>query len=265
MSFNLDDITDASPALPPRIVLTGEAKIGKTTFAASIPGVILLSIKGEQGSDDVRDEDGVPIKFARFPDPAKTFDDVLSAIKELATRDHKFKALAIDSISALEPLVWDAVCEDAKAPSIEKAYGGYGKGYTEALGKIRQLTQALDYLREKKGMVVVLIGHVKVKRHDDPTGESYDRYQIDLNDKAAALLARWADAVLFANRKLFIQETDNGKQRAKDPSKKRWLFTQSNPAYPAGGRGVYGRLPAEIELNWTAYMDAVRNTQTKGE
>jgi len=42
-----------------------------------------------------------------------------------------------------------------------------------------------------------------------------------------------------------------------DVTGNRYLFTRKTPAHPGGGRGVYGQLPYELPLQWSAYSEAV--------
>jgi hypothetical protein len=162
----------------------------------------------------------------------------------------------------MEPIVWDAVCESQNVKGIEQVGGGYGKGYIEACGYWREITEGLDALRETKNMASIIIGHVKVKRFDDPTGESYDQYMFDINDKAANILFRWADVILFCNTKVVVKKEDQGFNKKKSrgidlTGGERFLFTQKRPAHPGGGRGIYGALPYELPLDWVAFENAV--------
>ncbi len=250
MSFDLNSIKKGVEHKAPRIVLLGVEKIGKSTFAAGADNPIFLPIKGEEGVDD--------LDVAKFP-RAETFDDVLAAVSTLITDEHEFKTFIIDSASALEPVIWAKLCEEASCDSIEKVGGGYGKGYIEAANKWRDLMEGLDMLRTK-GIAVILIGHVKVKRFDDPLGASFDQYQFDLHEKVHLALTRWADSILFANTKTIVKTEDVGfnkeKKTGKDLSGQRFLFTQRRPGHPGGGRGVYGRLPYELPLEWSAFTNA---------
>ena len=45
---------------------------------------------------------------------------------------------------------------------------------------------------------IIIIAHCEIKNFQDPTSESYDRYQIKVHKSAAALVEEWADCVLFA-------------------------------------------------------------------
>lgn len=254
MAFNLKSITKGAIIRAPRMVLLGVEKIGKSTFASGADDPIFLPVKQEEGIDS--------IDVAKFP-TANTWGEVMEAIGTLYTEQHDYRTLVIDSASALEPVVWEDVCRENKADSIEKVNGGYGKGYIEALSRWRDLMTAVDALRAEKNMACILIGHVTVKRFDDPLGESYDQYQWDINQKAANALFRWADAIAFANTKTAVKKEEVGfnkeKKRAVDVTGNRYLFTRKTPAHPGGGRGPYGQLPHELPLLWSAYSEAVAN------
>lgn len=110
----------------------------------------------------------------------------------------------------LERLIWDAVCREHGVRSIEKADGGYGKGYTAALTPWRQIISLLSELRDRRGMAVVLIAHSKIERFEDPETAAYDRYSPRLHKHAAALICEWVDAVMFATRRVRTQSESAG-------------------------------------------------------
>ena len=252
MAFDLKSIQKGKANRPPRLILLGTAKVGKSTFASQSPNPIFLPVKGEEGIDD--------LDVARFP-VAQTLDDVLAAITSLYTDDHEHQTLVIDSASTLEPLVWAATCARERAASIEKVGGGYGKGYLEAEADWRKLTEGLDALRNDRDMGCILIGHIKVASFNDPTADSYDQFQWDIHKRASGMLTKWADATLFAQHKTVVKKEDVGgfageKRRAVSTGGP-VLRTRACPAHPGGGRGVYGHLPEELPLTWPAFQDAV--------
>lgn len=265
MAFDLSLITPMQGMRPPRILLLGVEKIGKTDFASRFPNPTLIPIIGEEGADDP----GVQARCQVTP-VAGSFTDCIGWLKALSEQTHDRQTAIVDSTSAFEPLVWDATAAGWKdkngvaADNIEKVGGGYGKGFTAALDYWRAMTQWLDLLRSSRNMASILIGHVKVKRFDDPAGSSYDQYQFDIHDKAANLLIRWADLVLFANRKTVVTSEDIGFNQEKkrgieiEPDA-RFLYTQKRPAHPGGGRGVFGRLPYELPLSYDAFAQAIAN------
>jgi hypothetical protein len=265
MALSLESISKGRQIRAPRIVVLGVEKIGKTTFACGtrfekgqiaetgLNNPILIPAKGEEGAD--------ALDVGQFP-TCNTYDEVMEAIGVLYAEDHDYQTVVLDSASAMEPLVWGAVCAAHQVKGIEDVGGGFGKGYVEAAAHWRMLLEGLDALRNDKNMASIIIGHVRVKRFDDPTAESFDQYQFDIHDKSANVLFRWADVILFANTKVVVQKEDAGfnkkvKRGTDITHGQRFLFTQKRPAHPGGGRGVYGQIPYELPLDWSAFEAAV--------
>lgn len=221
---------------PPRILLYGPQKIGKSTFGSMAEAPVF--IQTEDGLDGI----DVP----RFP-LASSFQQVMGYITELATARHDRKTLVVDSVDWLEPLIWKQVAEENGKPNIEAI--GYGKGYTMALDLWREYISALNYLRDAIGMTIVQIAHAEIKRFDSPDTDSYDRYHIKLHKGASSLLAEHSEIILFANYYVGIKKEDAGfnKKKAKAiGGEERILYTEERPAFIAGNR--YG-LPSEIPFD----------------
>ncbi|HHH75960.1 MAG TPA: ATP-binding protein, partial [Phycisphaerae bacterium] len=177
-----------------------------------------------------------------------------------------FETVILDSVDWLERLVWDNLCEQFGVSSIEKVDGGYAKGYTHALTPWRKILNGLDALRNKRGMCVILLAHAKVEKFDDPEHSAYDRYSPRLHKHATALITEWADAVLFATRKIITQTEDAGFNRKRTTASalgkdggERILRTVGSPACVAKNR--FG-LPAELPLSWPAIMQALTQDTT---
>jgi hypothetical protein len=235
------------------MILLGVEKIGKSTFAGSADRPAIISVKGEEGVD--------AIEAWKIPSPVNHFDECIGWLSALHQQPHDHGTVVIDSTSALEPLVWACVCREHNETILEKVMGGWGKGYIETLKYWTRLTEWLDALRRDRGMASILIGHVKIKRVDDPIAGSYDAYMWDIHEKAASLLYRWADLTLFANSKVIVKSEDAGfnkeTKRGMDPMGGRYLYTQKKPSHPGGGRGAFGRIPYELPLSWDAFVQAV--------
>jgi AAA domain len=255
MTVSISDVVSGPSTRSPRIIVLGQEKIGKSTFSAEAPSPVFIPIIGEEGIDSLGVE--------RFP-VAEDLEGLLGILRVLAREDHDFKTVVVDSVSALEPLIWEHLCQDRGWKSIEAP--GYGKGYVEALSYWRKLTRALDYLRTERGMSSILIGHVRVKTVSDPRVEPFDAFVADIHDKAAMLIYRWADSILFANRKLMTSKSSGsfGKTNMRAlGTDERLLCTQGRPFHPGGGRGVYGQLPYELPLSWAAFEKAIHSTSNQ--
>jgi hypothetical protein len=243
----LSQVKKGKVTKPALILLYGPDGVGKSTFGADAPSPIFLGTEDGTSNLDV----------ARFPAP-RTFDDVLQAIEELTKSAHEFKTLVVDSLDWLEPLVWDKVCVDAGAKSIEQVGGGYGKGYAEALALWRKMASRLLDLQKAKKMNVVLIAHSQIKPFNDPTEQStYDRQILKLNEKASALFREFVDCVFFATFEVNTKK-DGSKTRAFGDGA-RFIYTERRPGYDAKNR--FG-LPHQFPLAWDEYVNAMQTVQT---
>lgn len=240
MTISLASLQRKAQPKPPRLIVYGVPKIGKTTLAASAPNPVV--IQTEDGADQ--------IDVARFP-LAQTYADVMASLTQLATEEHAFETVVIDSLDWFEPMVWADVVRNRPqnekgqpAGSIEDY--GYGKGFVYALDGWREFISAINYLRDEKNMGVIMTAHSRVAKFDPPDGESFDRYDIKLHRGATGLLQEHSDAILFVNYEMHVTKQDQGfgrKVAKAIGAGNRVIHTEERPAYLAGNR--YG-LPADL-------------------
>ena len=240
----ISSITKGREAQPPRIMIYGSEGVGKSTFAALAPNPVF-----------VQTEDGLSeIDCSKFP-LAKSFDDVVLQLQAVRDEQHDYGTVVIDSLDWLERLVWDRVCADYGVKSIEKADGGYGKGYVHALTYWRQIVSLLNDIRARKGMAVIRSAHAAVERFEDPEHAAYDRYTPRLHKKACSLVCEWVDAVLFASRRMRVDSTTGKAAPVGADGGERILRTNGSPACIAKNR--FG-LPTELPLSWSAFVEALK-------
>lgn len=188
----------------------------------------------------------------------KTYGEFIEAITALYEQEHEFKTVAVDSLDWLENLIHRELCTQYAAKSIDdsdcKAFA-YGKGYKLATVFWREILAGLDALREEKGMTILLIAHDQIKRFEDPTTDSYDRYMLKLHNSACDLVTEWSDCLLFAQKKVFTSKEDAGfnKKKTKAVGGERVIYTEESPAFMAGNRY---NLPEEIPLSWDDFVHA---------
>lgn len=240
----LSGITKGKQEKPFRAVVYGPEGCGKSTFAASAPGSIIVDTEGGTSFLDC----------SRTP-RAESFADVMKYLDALATESHDFKTVAVDTLDALEPLVYKAIIAEANSPKIQNVEDfGYGKGYVAAADKWRLFLSVLDKIATK-GVNVVLLAHSTVKNFKSPdiTVEAYDRYELKLHKTASALIKEWPDFLGFAQYEVATAEKD-GKNKGISTGR-RIIQTTHSAAWDAKNR--YG-LPPTIELNWQAFETAAR-------
>ena len=243
MSISLASISKTKRnSLPPRVVVHGAQKVGKTTFAAGAFKPVFLPL-----------EDGLAgLEADAFP-LLTSLDQVMEAIEVVKTSE--FGTVVVDSLDWLEPLVWAAACARNNWTSIEQP--GYGKGYVEANADWRRFFDALSDLRTHHGKAIVLIAHSAVKRFEAPDVEAFDRYELKLQKGPLGLAIEWADIIGFAQEEMAIKKEKDGfnNMRARGiGTGRRVLHVNSKPSFIAGNR--YG-LPDTIDLSWNALMGAM--------
>ena len=228
----LDDLNSIRVVRPPIMGFFGKGGVGKTTLSCEFPNVVAI-----------RTEDGLSASHNVAAWPVReTWADVRRDLFALVSEDHDFEAALIDSITALEPLIWDVLCEDNNWENIETP--GFGRGYIEADTYWRSLMKAISMMRDK-GMVVILIAHEEIKTVNDPTNESYDHYQMRLHKRAEAIVRDNLDVLgHLAQRVTTVGKKDEPKRAVTDDQ--RIMRLAPNPAWTAKCR--YPGAPAEIDV-----------------
>lgn len=242
--MSIASVSRGKRVAPDRIIIHGTEGVGKSTFASEAPVPIFVAAE-----DGIRNLD-----VASFPEP-QTFDDVIAAVENLVRDNHEFKTLVIDSIDWVGHLLRDKV---RKANNWNAAdFDKYGRGYKVWVEDWRRLLNALDRLRAKKGMEIILVVHSRIGNFKNPAGEDFGRYQLALGgDEAPELFKQWADFILFAAHEEFT--TDPKKGRVKGVSTgQRLLHTERMAAWDAKHRCGIG-FPATLPLDYAAFDEARR-------
>lgn len=243
-------VTKAAATKPPRVLIYGAPGDGKTTFAASFPNPIFIQV-----------EDGTPagVEFDTLGKP-KDFGGVMEAISALYEGEHDYKTLVVDSISALQPLIFAETCARGDEKGVAKKSieeFPYGKGYVFAQKVLAEFMDGLNALRDERGMAVVLIAHAQIRKFDDPETQSYDQYALDMHNKLSPIIERDMDCIFLLKKQTTIKTQDSGfnKERAyAEGGGSIFIHTESRPAYVAKNRMG---MPHKIRLEKTGGYGAV--------
>jgi hypothetical protein len=223
-------------------LIYGTDGVGKSTLCSHAPNPIFVG--AEKGTEQ--------LDVARFPQ-VESIGELFAQLATLQTEKHEYQTVVLDSLDWVEPLIWKAVCDEGKVENIEQFGGGYGKGYVRALDLWRRLIKELAVLNQN--MHVLLIGHAQIKSFQDPElPTAYDRYQLKINDKAAALVREAADAVLFARFETELVRATGAKAKVRGEGK-RIMYTESRPGFDAKNRF---NLPFCMALDWKTFGEAIR-------
>lgn len=233
--------------LPPRVVIYGTSKIGKSTFCADAPECVFLPLEdGLAGIPDV----------AAF-DVCSTYQEALDNIQLLIDQPHDAKTLAVDSLDWLEKLIHAHVAEAHKKSSIEEF--GYGKGYVLAVDEWVHLLSKFDELRYKRNMMIMLIAHHEIRSFNDPLADSYHTYGLKLHKQAQEKVQEWADIIGFCNYKTFTLTEKSGfnsERKRVGGNGDRVLHLKQKAGFLAGNRfGMVGEIPLNFEAFANEFTD----------
>lgn len=238
MAKSLSSLRRVVAVDPPRFLAYGVPGIGKTSFAAEWPDPVFIQTeRGTPGGAEL-------ISFGDI----ETFGDVLDSIGALLTEEHDRKTVVIDSVDALEPLIWRHVCDMPENRWANIETPGYGKGYKVAdlpwqdfIGGVNALSHA--------GMAVVMIAHSEVERFESPTSDPYHRYAPKLHKRAEAMLQENSDIIGFFNYRVSIIKDKKEGGFNKNPPRAvgvgdRVVYLEERPGFMAKNRY---QMPESVE------------------
>lgn len=196
------EITKRAPRAPV-ITLVSDAGMGKTSLACLFPGETFM----------IRTEDGlesVPEQYQ--PDVSDMVDreSVLWAqLKWLATQDHPYHNVVLDSITRLDALFIQAVIQaDAaaggKIRSIQTAAGGYGAGMGQVASKHMSVRSMLGKINDR-GITVIILAHAASEEFSPPDGDKYTRWNLKLDKKCISPYVDDVDLVGFIKLDSFVK------------------------------------------------------------
>ena len=229
-TFKLDLTLPTRKEPRPRIVLYAVEGWGKTSLAAHAPSPIILQAREETGVQRLVDAGSIPI----VPCPViESWPNLLAALDSLNGGGAQFQTLVLDSIGTFQRLCVEHVCKTQFDGDFgEHGYSSFGKGAAATDREWATMLQRLDSLN-RKGIVVILIGHAKVTTFKNPEGADYDRYECDADQKVWATTKRWADCVWFGRFDDRSSVTDVKKKGKAIGGADRVLYTRHSAARDA--------------------------------
>jgi len=216
---NLNDLT---------VLVYGPSKIGKSTWCSEAEGALFLATEAGLNNLDV------------FQAPIATWEDLLTAGKEIAEGKHPYKTVIIDTVDNAYRMCAEHVCQKFKIE--HESDLGYGKGYALINNEFYRVLNKLALLPYG----LFLISHSQEREIETRTGK-LTRVVPTLPDKARKIVLGMVDVILFCD--LEPATGADGK-----PAHRRVIRTKPNTHYEAGDRT--GRLPEMIDLDFKKFVDA---------
>ena len=257
MSF-LDKVTTEQKKRGIRIMIYGEPKTGKSYFGTQIPNHVFLNL--ENGLEHLKGATKLPY--------TSEYVEVKAMLSELATTDHPYKTLGVDSADVLENLIrkW-IVASTGNSGYKDITDIPYGRGYPLLLAETRKLIEMFEYLSAEKGMNIVFICHSEVKKMQPPIGNEYTYIAPSLyakttqGDSTLKIYTDYVDIIGYCEYRTIVKETSTGfgtRGQAVGTGERIMHLDASNPAFIAGSRYP---MPKQIPFEWSAFVQALTGKQ----
>jgi len=235
---------------PPRIVIYGPPKIGKSTLGSHAPSPVFLC--AEDGVDSIPvakidrgDGQHVPASWVQL----------LAMAEAVGSEEHSFKTFVVDTLNAAVGSAAKHVCDAYYggrwvAEKGTRSFNDYAQGWQATAEEIRKLLVACDAARAR-GMTVLLLAHTGIANVKNPIEGDFQRYQADMDKRVWAVVSGWADVILRADYEYFVKPaaTDQRPGRAIGDST-RILRTTGSAAEDAGCRVGYELPTTPIPMSW---------------
>lgn len=235
---------------PRKTLMYGTAGIGKTLWASQSVRPLFLACEAGTGDLDV---DRTPL--------ITEFAALQGWISDLITQPHDYVNIVIDSIDWAEKLLWKWTAQRNGKESIEDFK--YGKGFFLAMDDWEYVLKGLDILMSKCNVGVILLAHAEVTKFQDPTSESYNRYEPALHNLAKARLQEWCDEVFFATTRIATTKSDEGFNRTRTRAidlGERVFHTRESATHLAKRRI---QMPDTCPLHYSHYAAAIAHAYSQ--
>ena len=210
-----------------KIIIYGEAGVGKTTLASQFPNPLF-----GDAEDSTRNLDVPRVNI-------NDYDDAINFLKEV--KNEKFDTIVIDTVDWLE----NATVKKFEI-KIQKN-NDYGRSYIELKERFTTIIDLLNAIVES-GKNVVLLAHNMLNKIElpDELGQ-FDRHEMKLTKQVKPLLTEWADAVLFMYRKVNVEISSTGKAKATGGKQRRIIADDNSICIAKNRWGLTSEIDADIK------------------
>lgn len=233
----LETISKPQPR-PPIMTIVGEAGTGKSSMASAFPNPIF--IRAEDGLGRISKQVDAPDAFPPVSDADVLFDQLIS----LATEEHSYDTLVIDSVSKLDEIFTRSILEkDGRAKTLATAMGGYGAGFQMLTSMHNRVRKAAGVLNTTKGMAVIFIAHADLETVRPPDTEDYQRYSLRLSKGSIAPYVDDVDLVGYVRLSSALRGDDGERKKVVSDGSREFICHTTAASVAKNGLGITVPIP----------------------
>lgn len=190
------------------IAIYGVPGVGKSELATFAEAPILFDL--ENGLARINGDKTAPI--FDWPTLLESF--------RWAFHQTEYKTIVIDTLDAVEKMLVDNILSEVNRGRDRQYYCTtledkltfpFGAGYVRLKEQWAKFVEIMFQVRDS-GKNIICIAHDQIEKVQNPQGENFDRYTLDIHRKSAPFVVAKFDAVFFAQwEKVFVskQGTDS--------------------------------------------------------
>lgn len=251
-------------ASPPIITIVGTPGTGKTSLAGTFPSPIFIQAEDASAVFESWDEEVQPTLLPELPKAAvdkagnmtsSTRGVLMDQLRELATAEHSYKTLIVDSITVLNSMLEAEIAVRDGVGNVADAAGGYHKAFIEIAQWHADFMYACQVLAKRKDMAIVFLAHTgiqKIKNSPEEASE-YAVYSLDMHQKSAAVYISNSDAVLYIKKEEFV--TGGATNKKGQTTKYGRVMQTGERKLITTGDGMTGYVAAKSRYNMPAELD----------
>jgi hypothetical protein len=216
------------------ILVWGQPKIGKSTFAASFPEAVFLAT--EAGLNDLACSRW---SYNNERYVLQNWNDVLMATAEVI--QDGAKTIILDTADNAYFMCEQHICAKHGVEYKTDDKLSYGKGSALITGEFRRYLTKLSSV----GIGIILTSHATTETRETRTGSTSVSVPT-LPDKIRPIITGMMDMILYCTTRVVVSEAGRTIERV--------IYTKPDPTFEAGDRS--GRLPDMLPLDYAAFAAA---------